>query len=50
MRMAGVTRVAVRIIKRGAKFHVIGRETSVVCDTFAEAWAESIPYFAGRKR
>jgi hypothetical protein len=29
---------------------VIGRKTSVICDTFDEAWEESVPYFAGRKR
>lgn len=43
-------RVAVRIIKRGGKYHVIGRSTSVVCSTFDEAWAASVPYFAGAKR
>jgi hypothetical protein len=45
-----MNRVAVRIIRRGDKYHVIGRKTSVICDTFDEAWEESVPYFAGRKR
>jgi hypothetical protein len=45
-----MTRVAVRIIRRGNRYHVIGRNTSVVCDTFPEAWDASIPYFAGRVR
>lgn len=44
-----MNRVAVRIIKRGSQYHVIGRKTSVVCATFDEAWEVSIPYFAARK-
>lgn len=44
-----MNRVAVRIIKRGDKWHVIGRKTQVVRDTFDEAWEASIPYFAGRR-
>lgn len=48
--MSASTRVAVRIVKRGNDYHVIGRRTSVVCATFDEAWAASIPYFAGRCR
>lgn len=44
-----VNRVAVRIIRRGKKYHVIGRKTTVICDTFDQAWTESIPYFAARK-
>lgn len=44
-----VNRVAVRIVRRAGKFYVIGRKTSVACDTFDEAWRESIPYFAARK-
>lgn len=44
------TRVAVRIVKRDGIYHVIGRQTATTCDTFDEAWAVSIPYFAGRKR
>lgn len=43
-------RVAVRIVKRAGKFHVIGRSTTVVCETFEQAWAASVPYFAGRTR
>lgn len=42
-------RVAVRIVKRADGFHVIGRSSTVVCVTFDEAWAASIPYFAARK-
>jgi hypothetical protein len=42
-----VNRVAVRIVKRGNEYHVIGRETSVVCQTFDEAWEASVPYFRG---
>jgi hypothetical protein len=45
-----VSRVAVRIVRRGDRFHVIGRQTSVVCATFDEAWETSVPYFAGRVR
>lgn len=41
--------VAVRIIRRGGRFLVKGRRTWVWCDTFDEAWRESIPYVAGRK-
>lgn len=44
-----VNRVAVRIIRRGDEYHVIGRKTKVICKSFDEAWTESIPYFAGRK-
>jgi hypothetical protein len=44
-----MNRVAVRIVKRGDKFVVIGRKTSVVCDTFDEAWEASVPYNAGVK-
>jgi hypothetical protein len=44
-----MNRVAVRIVRRGNKYHVIGRKTSVVCDSFDEAWRESVPYFGGRK-
>jgi hypothetical protein len=43
-------RVAVRIVRRGAVYHVIGRKTRVECKTFDEAWAASVPYFAGRVR
>lgn len=43
-------RVAVRIIRRGAVYWVVGRRTRVCCATFDEAWAASIPYFAGRVR
>jgi len=45
-----VSRVAVRIFERGGRFLVVGRQTSVVCATFEEAWVASIPYFAGLKR
>jgi hypothetical protein len=41
--------VAVRIVRRGEEFHVLGRRTSVVCATFDDAWAASVPYFTGRK-
>jgi hypothetical protein len=44
-----VNPVAVRIVKRGNKFHVIGRKTKESYDTFEEAWEASVPYFAGRK-
>lgn len=44
-----MNKVAVRIKKRGDKYHVIGRKTTVICSTFDEAWKESIEYFAGRK-
>jgi hypothetical protein len=44
------SRVAVRILRRGDRWLVVGRKTSVECATFDQAWAESIPYFAGRKR
>jgi hypothetical protein len=43
-------RVAVRIVRRGAVWLVIGRKTSVQCHSFDEAWVASIPYFAGRVR
>lgn len=44
-----MNRVAVRIVKRGNRFLVIGRKTTTTCDSFPEAWETSIPYFAGRK-
>jgi hypothetical protein len=44
-----MNRVAVRIVRHGGVYLVIGRKTSVKCRTFAEAWAASVPYFAGRK-
>lgn len=44
-----MNRVAVRIVRRGTCFLVIGRRNSVECKTFAEAWEVSVPYFAGRK-
>jgi len=43
-----MNRVAVRIVRRGAVFLVIGRRTRVECATFGEAWAVSVEYFAGR--
>lgn len=39
--------VAVRIVRRGDVWHVIGRETRVECASFDEAWRMSVPYFAG---
>ncbi len=42
-----MSRVAVRIIRRGDVWHVIGRETRVECASFDEAWRASVPYFAG---
>lgn len=42
--------VAVRIVRRGGRFLVIGRKSTVECATFEEAWQASIPYFAGRIR
>lgn len=42
-----MSKVAVRIIRRGGRYHVVGRKTTVVCETFAEAWEASVPYFAG---
>lgn len=44
-----MNRVAVRIVRRGALFYVIGRKTTVICTSFERAWTESVPYFAGRK-
>lgn len=42
--------IAVRIVKKSdGKYHVIGRKTKVVCDTFDEAWPISVEYFAGRR-
>ena len=43
------SRVTVRIIRKGDKYHVIGRKTTVICDSHEEAWEISIPYFLGRK-
>lgn len=43
-------RVAVRIVRRGPVWLVLGRSTSVECQTFDEAWEASIPYFAGKIR
>lgn len=45
-----MTRVAVRIVRRGDVWHVIGRVTRVECATFDEALTASVPYFAGRIR
>lgn len=44
-----MNRVAVRIVKRNAKYLVIGRKTTVECSTFDEAWTVSVDYFAGRR-
>lgn len=44
-----MNRVAVRIIRKGKLWHVIGRKTRVECVSFDEAWGASVPYFAGRK-
>jgi hypothetical protein len=44
-----VNKVAVRIVRRGDAYHVIGRKTSVICTTFAEAWRVSVDYFACRR-
>jgi hypothetical protein len=44
-----MVQVAVRIVRRGNIYHVMGRKTSVQCKSFDEAWIESLPYFAGRK-
>lgn len=44
-----VNRVVVRVIRRGDKYHVIGRKTTMICHSFPEAWDASVPYFAGRK-
>jgi hypothetical protein len=41
--------VAVRIIRNKNGFLVKGRKTSVLCETFDEAWDESVLYFAGKK-
>jgi hypothetical protein len=48
--MSRASRVAVRILRKGNKWLVQGRVTSVLCDTFDQAWEASVPYFAGRKR
>lgn len=45
--MSRACRVAVRIVRRGDAWHVIGRETRVECATSDEAWAASVPYFRG---
>lgn len=45
-----MSRVAVRIVRRGGVWLVIGRKTRVQCVTFGEAWQASIPYFAGYAR
>lgn len=45
-----MSRVAVRILLKDGRYLVQGRSTSVWCDTFDEAWAASVPYFAGRIR
>lgn len=42
--------VAVRIVRSGEVWHVIGRKTRVECGSFEQAWAASVPYFAGRIR
>ena len=42
-----MSRVAVRIVRRSGRWLVVGRVTSVWCDSFDEAWAVSVPYFAG---
>lgn len=42
-----MSRVAVRIIRRGDVWHVIGRKTQVECASFDEAWEASVPYFRG---
>jgi hypothetical protein len=45
-----MNKVAVRIIKKASgKYLVKGRKTSVECNTFDEAWRESVEYFACRK-
>lgn len=44
-----MNRVAVRIVKRGNSYLVIGGKTTTICNSFPEAWESSIPYFAGRK-
>lgn len=44
-----MNRVAVRIIKRGAKYLVVGRKTTIECPTLDEAWKVSVDYFAGRR-
>lgn len=44
-----MNRVAVRIVRRGNEYRVVGRRTSVVCKSFDEAWEASVPYFTGRK-
>jgi hypothetical protein len=48
--VGAVNRVAVRIVRRGPLYVVVGRKTQVVCRTFDEAWEASVPYFAGRVR
>jgi hypothetical protein len=44
-----VNTVAVRIVRRGKTYRVIGRKTSVECVTFDEAWRVSVEYFACRR-
>ena len=43
-----MSRVAVRIVRRGELFYVIGRRTVVICSTFDAAWTASLAYFACR--
>jgi hypothetical protein len=45
-----MNRVAVRIRRRGKVWLVIGRQTTVECTSFDEAWETSVPFFAGRRR
>lgn len=45
-----MSRVVVRIVRRGAGFVVIGRRTRQECATFGEAWEMSVEYFSGRRR
>lgn len=44
-----MNRVAVRIVRQGDRYFVIGRKTTTICNSFPEAWDASVPYFAGRK-
>jgi hypothetical protein len=44
-----VNRVAVRIVRRGDQYQVIGRRTTETHPSFELAWRASVEYFAGRK-
>lgn len=50
--MSRLCPVAVRIVKRGEVYRVLARAGRCVAEyaTLDEAWAVSVPYFAGRRQ